>query len=350
MTTTTQSMKSTWPLADKSEWNVHQQIIHVLGTYPIIPGKEVPVHPKSERIPHFSQWQGHVWILLHAFVPIIIHQSWLSYTGQALHPFIVFMLYFASFSWSVVRSVKATAKLGHEYGFLDGDTHQRDGIPDIGVDKVVSSLWKTTGSRIFLATHLTYRATQAPADVMSDPKWWAWLWLQIGLYGIVLDFWFYVYHRAMHDIDWLWKYHRTHHLTKHPNSLLAAFADHEQEFFDMVGIPFLTWATFQVLGLPLGYYEWWICHQYIAFTEVLGHSGLRIYGMPPSTLAWLLKGVGMELVIEDHDLHHRKGYRKSHNYGKQTRVWDTLFGTCHERIEAKNQNVDWDRAVWFPIF
>ncbi|ENH63780.1 hypothetical protein FOC1_g10007914, partial [Fusarium oxysporum f. sp. cubense race 1] len=103
------------------------------------------------------------------------------------------------------------------------------------------------------------------------------------------------------------------------------------------------------LGLPLGYYEWWICHQYIAFTEVLGHSGLRIYGMPPSTLAWLLKGVGMELVIEDHDLHHRKGYRKSHNYGKQTRVWDTLFGTCHERIEAKNQNVDWDRAVWFPI-
>jgi hypothetical protein len=34
----------------------------------------------------------------------------------------------------------------------------------------------------------------------------------------------------------LWKYHRTHHLTKHPNPLLTLYADTEQEFFDILGV------------------------------------------------------------------------------------------------------------------
>ncbi|KAI1073273.1 hypothetical protein LB507_010880 [Fusarium sp. FIESC RH6] len=344
------SIKSTWPLGNKSEWGVNHHVIHALNAYPVSPGEDVPVHKKTDKMPYFAQWQGHVWVLLHAFAPIALHQALLSYAHQdALHPVAVFLLYFPMFSWTVVRQVKAARKVGHQYGFLDGDAHERDGVPDVGVDKVVSSLWKTTGSRILLATWISYDTSQSPLSAMSDLSWWAWLYFQIGLYGIILDFWFYVYHRAMHDIDSLWKYHRTHHLTKHPNTLLAAYADHEQEFFDMVGVPFFTWATFYCLGMPLGFYEWWVCHQYIAFTEVLGHSGLRVYGMPPSTLNWLLQLVGAELVIEDHDLHHRKGYRKSHNYGKQTRVWDKLFGTCHDRIESAKENVDWDTSVWFPL-
>ena len=55
------------------------------------------------------------------------------------------------------------------------------------------------------------------------------------------------------------------------------------------------------------------------------------------------------LVSEDHDLHHRKGYRKAHNYGKQTRLWDRIFGTCHERIESREENVDYDTRVVVPI-
>ncbi|KAG8673989.1 hypothetical protein FPOAC1_007308 [Fusarium poae] len=289
------SIKSTWPLGNKSEWGVSHHIIHALNTYPIGPGEDVPVHKKDRQDALF----------LSVAEPRMGSLARLCANCNSPS--------FAIF-WTVVREVKAARKLGHQYGFLDGDSHERDGIPDVGVDKVVTSLWKTTGSRILLATCISYKTGQSPLSVMSDWSWWVWLYLQIGLYGIILDFWFYVYHRAMHDIDSLWKYHRTHHLTKHPNTLLAAYADHEQEFFDMVGVPFLTWATFQCLGIPLGFYEWWVCHQYIAFTEVLGHSGLRVCGMPPSTLNWLLQLVGAELVIEDHDLHHRKGYRKSHNY------------------------------------
>ena len=179
---------------------------------------------------------------------------------------------------------------------------------------------------------------------------WAWLPLEIGLYGIVLDFWFYWYHRLMHDVSFLWKFHRTHHLTKHPNPLLAAYADHEQEFFDMVCVPMMTYFTLKLVGLPMGFYEWWICHNYVAFAEVFGHSGLRMHLTVPSTLSWLLQMFECEIVIEDHDLHHRKGWRKSHNYGKQTRLWDRIFGTCTERIESVEDNVDYENVATMPLF
>jgi sterol desaturase/sphingolipid hydroxylase (fatty acid hydroxylase superfamily) len=47
-------------------------------------------------------------------------------------------------------------------------------------------------------------------------------------------------------------------------------------------------------------------------------------------------------------LHHRKGYRKSGNYGKQTKLWDRLFGTEMPRIEC--ENVDFDHRVHMPFF
>ncbi|KAJ5356792.1 hypothetical protein N7517_011401 [Penicillium concentricum] len=70
---------------------------------------------------------------------------------------------------------------------------------------------------------LTYDANKAPASLS-----WAWLPVEASLYGIILDFWFYWYHRVMHDVNGLWKFHRTNHLTKHPNPLLIIYADSEQ--------------------------------------------------------------------------------------------------------------------------
>lgn len=72
----------------------------------------------------------------------------------------------------------------------------------------------------------------------------------------------------MHDIDTLWKYHRTHHLTKHPNPLLTLFADTEQEIFNIAVIPLLAWGSMKLVGFPMGFYDWWICHQYAVWTEI----------------------------------------------------------------------------------
>jgi sterol desaturase/sphingolipid hydroxylase (fatty acid hydroxylase superfamily) len=344
------SIKSTWRQGDRKDWTIHHWLIEILNAHPVSLDKEIPIHPKTDKVPHVGQANQHIWVLLHAFVPLAIHQAWLNLTGyNSLGAFAAFNLYFTAFNAVVVREVHILRRLGHKYGFLDGDGHERDGVPDVGVTKVATSLYKTTGSRIALATYLTYKSTQSPADALSNWTWWAWLVLEIGLYGVVLDFWFYWYHRAMHDVNFLWKFHRTHHLTKHPNALLSAYADHEQEFFDMVGVPTMTYLTLRAMGVPLDFYQWWICHQYIAYTEVWGHSGIRVMGTPPTTFAWLLKVLRCEIVIEDHDLHHRKGWRKSYNYGKQTRLWDRIFGTCGDRMEAVEENVDYVNTAHMPI-
>ncbi|KAJ5557022.1 hypothetical protein N7494_000937 [Penicillium frequentans] len=325
------SMRSTWRTADRSEWTHQHWALELLNAHPIELGKEVPVHAKEEKIPFMPQWSLQRWVLFYSAIPLLLHQAYMTYTGRTLGPIATFNFYFFAFNATVIYQMATNTSVM--------------GSPDVGVGKVVTSLYKTTGSRLVMAVYLTYNRDQLPSQMN-----WLWLPLMIGLYGIVLDFWFYWYHRLMHDVSFLWKFHRTHHLTKHPNPLLAAYADHEQEFFDMVGVPFMTYASLRLMGLPMGFYEWWICHQYVAFAEVFGHSGLRMHLTVPSTLSWLLQIFNCDIVIEDHDLHHRKGWRKSHNYGKQTRLWDQIFGTTTDRIESAADNVDYNNVARMPLF
>lgn len=56
----------------------------------------------------------------------------------------------------------------------------------------------------------------------------------------------------------------------------------------------------------------------------------------------LLRPFGCEIAIEDHDLHHRHGWQRSYNYGKQSRLWDSLFGTTGDRYETCESNIDWN--------
>ncbi|KAJ5170701.1 Fatty acid hydroxylase [Penicillium coprophilum] len=338
------SMVSTWR-KDRSQWNFSHWMIELLGLHLIDFDAEVPIFSKKDQIPVIREWTVHLWILLHAAIPLTLHHVYITYTGQNLHPIAAFALYSSAFKLNGIHEMHVMRRLGHVYGFLDGDKHPRDEIPDVGVGKVIRELISTATLRMVMAVFLTYHSEEMPTSLE-----WKWLPLEIGLYSITVDFWFYWYHRMMHSVGPLWKFHRRHHLTKHPNPLLSAYADHEQEFMDITGIPLLAYTTLKIIGLPMGFYGWWICFQYIAFSEFIGHSGLRLHGGAPSTVNWLLELFDAELVIEDHDLHHRYGWRKSHNYGKQTRLWDRIFGTCHERIESVKENVDYTNRVTMPLF
>lgn len=74
------------------------------------------------------------------------------------------------------------------------------------------------------------------------------------------------------------------------------------------------------MGMPIGFYETWICYKYTVFVELFGRSGLHVVGSPATPFSPLLRLLDLELVIEDHDLHYRTGWKNSHNYGKQTRL------------------------------
>ncbi|KAK2591968.1 hypothetical protein QQS21_010340 [Conoideocrella luteorostrata] len=339
------SMKSTWRREDRSRWSIFHWIFEVLDIHPTHLDKAIPVHRKDVKVPHMAEWSLHRWIILHAAVPIILQQAYITWSGNNFTTLQALLLYSLTFNLSGIHELHIFRRQGHEMGFLDGDVHERDGVPDSGVRKVIISLFSTSSIRSILIIFLAYNVDHAPKDAH-----WYWLPVETGAYLVVLDFWFYWYHRLMHEVPVLWKYHRTHHLTKHPNALLTLYADSEQEFFDILGIPLLTYLSLKGIGLPMGFYEWWICHQYITFTELAGHSGLRLHSYTPTILSPLLRWSRCELIIEDHDLHHRKGWKSSGNYGKQTRIWDRAFGTCKDRIECVEDNIDWENSVVMPLF
>nr|POE46848.1 fatty acid hydroxylase vlma [Quercus suber] len=332
------SMKSTWRTGDRKQWTRHHWMLELLGIQPDENNKNMPRHAKTDKMSYLPHWESHVWVCVHALWPVLLHQAYVMYTGKNLGYIAVFVMYTLAFKLNAIHELRMLRMLTNEHGCLDGDKHSRDQIPDHSVANVMHGLFTTSTGRPMMTVFIAYRMSQTPAS----SYWYLWAPIEVGVYPIILDLWFYWYHRCMHDFDSLWKYHRTHHLTKHPNPLLTLYADHEQEFFDIFVIPLLTWATMKVIGFPMGFYDWWLCHQYVVFTELFGHSGVRLFVTPPTTATPLLKFFDAELLTEDHDLHHRKGWKKSHNYGKQTRLWDRLFGTCHERYETTPANIDYN--------
>lgn len=313
--------------------------------------QSVPSQPQGSKLPYLSQWCQHRWVMISALVPFAIHHVWLSaFPGQGfLGKAEMFLLYFISHIAIVTRETYMFRGLGEKYGYLDEEAHGRDKVRTFGLRRTLADLLKAASWRTVLLVSLSYSTGTPPAMVLSNWKWWLQLVWKIGLYGVVLDFWFYWYHRAMHEVGPLWKYHRTHHSTRHPVAFLHGHSDYAQEILDVVVIPFMTYITFQAMGLSFDFYEWWICQGYVSYMEAMAHSGLRIHAVAPSTLTWLLKALHAELAIEDHDLHHRRGWRKSFNYGKQSRLWDRAFGTCHDRIESTEANVDFHHLVKMPI-
>ncbi|CEJ94898.1 hypothetical protein VHEMI10405 [[Torrubiella] hemipterigena] len=345
------SMKSTWRTGDRKSWSWAHWGFELVNAHPKDPNKSIPVFKKSTNIPHLSQRSSQIFIWVYAALPMILHELYTKATGWTLHPLAAFFLYTAGMHTMLLALVHSLRRLVHSYGFFDSEVvPERADIPDVGVAKVALSAFKTLDFRLAIAVLLTYNVADDPIILLTDTNRFLMALVKLGTYSIMLDMWYYTYHRSMHDISWLWKYHRTHHLAKHPTMLMTGYADLEQEIFDIFIVPLLTFATLYFMGLPLSFCEWYTCNMYILYGEIWGHSGIRLHACAPNPFHVILEAMGADLPHEDHDLHHRKGYRSSGNYGKQTRVWDRLFGTSWERIETHRSNVDYANMVIMPLY
>lgn len=315
-----------------------------------------PKRRKTDKMPYISQRSQHRRILFYGLLPLLVHQiaiitlncgvtspRLLSATG-------IFANYALFFFLAVRQDGLAIKSVARQIGYLDGDVHPRDRIPHGSKTKVFLSLPALIGLRTALTLVVAYNPSSQPIGSLSRPGWWVWLFFNISIYCIILDFWYYCAHRACHEIHSLWKFHSLHHTTKHPIMRLASYADLEQEIFDTCVAPLLAYLTMRAANIPLDFYSWWICLQYAAHSETAGHSGMRAYLTAPLTFSRALQSLGAEIVIEDHDLHHRKGYRKTCNYGKQSRLWDLVFGTRGERLETIPANLDWNWGIDLPLF
>ena len=333
-------MTATWHLKPASEWDFFERALVRLGVAPSPSSNQVqaspPVYPKWAPVPVFPIWKMHRTVAPRACAPLIAHYAFTHFTGIEIPVMAATVLYLAYFIWFGMGIFRWCNQMTLRFGTFDGAA-ERDGVPDVDTWRVAIGLFMVVVSRTVVAVPYLYN----PHEPLLDLRTLVLLPVNMFCYSIAVDFWFYWYHRLMHEIPFLWQFHRKHHTTKHPIAALGAFADHEQEFFDMLGIPILAYLVY-----PINFATWWICTSYILFIEATGHSGLRGYFQNPAT--WPLRYFGLELCLEDHDIHHRQGWKKSGNYGKQTRLWDGIFGTMKDRIEGTPDNINWNDHMDHP--
>ncbi|EST06029.1 Fatty acid hydroxylase [Kalmanozyma brasiliensis GHG001] len=333
-------MTASWHTKPSSEWTFHERSLIWLGVAtandPSNPAPAPPVYPKSAPVPVYPVWKMHRYIAPRALGPLLVHHFFTQYTGIQVPVWVATTLYLAYFIVYGTQVFAWNNAMTTKFGTFDGAAG-RDGVPDVDTTSVALGLFMVVISRATIAIPYLYE----PSAPVLDWYTVAMLPVNCFMFAVAVDFWFYWYHRLMHEVPWLWRFHRKHHTTKHPIAALGAFADHEQEFFDMVGIPILAWLSWRI-----NFATWWVSTCYILFIEASGHSGLRGYFQNPTT--WMLRYFDAELCLEDHDIHHRQGWKKSGNYGKQTRLWDKIFGTQKPRIEGTPDNINWDDPMDFP--
>lgn len=331
---------STWQHKPRAEWTFHERLLVDLGILQDPSGSaRPPVYSMDHPVPVASFLTQHSWIFPRAAAPLLAHFAFVKATGYSIPAYVAGPLYTFYFLIYGSNLFSMLSRLVKRYGTFDG-AHPRDGIPDDETTHVSIELTCVILLRAILAFTFIYPEDQSD---MINLKNISMLPVSLFLHAVSIDFWFYWYHRLMHEVDFLWRFHRRHHTTKHPSAAHGAYADHEQEFFDIVGIPSLAYLTLYFTPFRLDFASWWVSIIYVLFIEAGGHSGVRMYFTNPTT--YPLRWLGMELCLEDHDLHHRRGWKKASNYGKQTRLWDTIFGSKGERIESHEANLDWSKDI-----
>ncbi|GAA5991232.1 hypothetical protein JCM5350_005948 [Sporobolomyces pararoseus] len=280
-------------------------------------------------VPRHPMTQENFFIITRGMAPIIIQQlaywafpnyKWstgLAYTFY-LHAFILFAL-------AVVH------RLNHYlvvYGTFDEKQIGRDRTPDKSVKHLAIGIVAFMFVRTAITFCLRYDKNAQPLFTFN----WDYP-LRLAAWEVTLDYFFYCYHRLTHENDYLWSIHSHHHTTKHPTPILSILAESRQEFLEVFTIPLVT-----SMLIPMSFSELYLTMCYTIYVEMMGHSGVRAF-WPHPVLAPILTPLKMDLIVEDHDLHHRfgKGSRnngKYGNFGKQTRIYDRIFGTASERIEC----------------
>ncbi|GJN93663.1 hypothetical protein Rhopal_006720-T1 [Rhodotorula paludigena] len=267
-------------------------------------------------------WKENVFVLTRGMVPIVLHQLAYWAFPQYKWPFaLAYPFYVLSFIGFALQVMDRLSSHCVKLGTFDEKQIGRDRTPDKSVKHLAYGVTAYMFIRTGIAFWLDYDKNVEPLTSFT----WTYP-LRLAAWELTLDYFFYVYHRASHEIDSLWFIHQHHHTTKHPTAILAILAEEWQEVLEVFLIPFLSSAI-----VPMTFSEGYMTLCYTIYVEMMGHSGVRAHWCHP--VLWPLETVGMGLAVEDHDLHHRFG-KSGKNYGKQSRVWDRVFGTCAERIET----------------
>ncbi|CAF0915549.1 unnamed protein product [Adineta ricciae] len=289
------------------------------------------VQPKNPKPPPIHNiWIERFWLCYTIPPALIIQRLWYYLVSEtsyfhAWHPLFAFLFYYIAFFVFITQVAKRSQYYMNYYGTFDEENRPRDYVPDKLVTRLVMSVNIYMMARTAGGLILGGYDRNTPPSLGHTISWF--FVVKVGLWLIALDFFFYCYHRIVHIVPFLWRIHSLHHCTKHPTALQSILAGDIQELIEIFLVPFAA-----SMIMPLTAHEFWIAQCVLIYMEAGGHSGIRAY-WPHVILYEVLKPFGMEICIEDHDLHHRYG-KSGMNYGKQTRIFDRIFGTHCDRVEC----------------
>ena len=154
-------------------------------------------------------------------------------------------------------------------------------------------------------------ANLSALNVATWPKWG-----QLVFIFVFRDFMQWAIHRLLHNVKWMWEFHKVHHSTKEMG--FAAL----MRFHWMENIIYRSLEYIPLAMIGFGIDDFFIVHIFTLVTGQLGHANLKINLGP---LKYLFNGPQMHL------LHHAKHMPASHlkgfNYGITLSIWDYIFRT-----------------------
>jgi sterol desaturase/sphingolipid hydroxylase (fatty acid hydroxylase superfamily) len=146
---------------------------------------------------------------------------------------------------------------------------------------------------------------------------------QFGLFMLVDDVFFYFFHRAMHEVKFLYKkIHRIHHKAFNPIPLEYLYVHPLEWMGGTAGIA----ATAVFISLTAGHINAW---PFWAFAIVRNLHELEIHSGLKSVIGQYIPFYG---TTEHHDLHHAK---LKGNYASTFSFWDKLLKTDLHMVNGK---------------
>ncbi|SCV73332.1 BQ2448_7258 [Microbotryum intermedium] len=312
---------STFHKKKRTEMTLAENLCHI-ATCPDVMHELKDESLDRGPMPTRSLVRENIFIITRGVAPLLIQQAAYHYYPDSKWPFYVaYPFYLLSFIGFAIAVLGRLNRACVEYGTFDEKQIGRDRTPDKAVNHLAAGILAYMFVRTGIAFFLYYDKEVAPLSQFT----WSYP-FRLMAWEIVFDYFFYVYHRTTHEVDSLWFVHQHHHTTKHPTAILSILAETYQEYLEVLLVPLAA-----TLIVKQSFAEQYLTFCYTIYVEMMGHSGVRCYWPHPVLSG--LKFFDMELAVEDHDLHHRYG-KSGRNYGKQTRVWDKIFGTVGERIET----------------
>jgi len=148
--------------------------------------------------------------------------------------------------------------------------------------------------------------------------------LGLALAVLLFDLWMYAWHRANHELPFLWRFHQVHH-TDPAMDVTTALRFHPGELLISSLLNPLV-----ILALGMGLTQLILYKSVMLAIILFHHSNLRVPSRWDARLRWLIVPPSM------HRVHHSRIARETNsNYGTVFSFWDRLFGSFRLRPDLR---------------